>query len=196
MNISLSKGNRKLSKNVLIWNLPRLKTCPGAGACKDWCYEIKIERMYRNVIPYRTRNLAMSLAPQFVTKMVAYLSKRKEPYIRVHESGDFYDQIYLDKWYAIARQLPNKKFFAFTKSFHLNLWMGKPLNFNILQSNGSRWDNLINWNHPTNRAILKGNKLSSKEYLCPFNGKNVGGCGDICTVCMDDPKIHVVGYIH
>jgi len=195
MNDRFSKGNRKLSPKILIWNLPRLTTCPGAGACRKWCYEIKIERMYKQTVPFREKNLELTKQADFVDRVVDYLSKRKEPYIRVHESGDFYNQRYLNKWYEIARKLPKKKFFAFTKSFHLDLWSKKPDNFNILQSFGSKWDYRIDWNRATNRAITGDEFPFHDEYLCPSSAGDQG-CGEKCTVCMNNPKAHVVGHFH
>lgn len=192
----LSKGNRKLSKNILIWNLPRLSTCPGAGDCKKWCYEIKIERMYKGTRPCREQNLKDSKRKDFVDNMANYLIHRSERIVRVHEAGDLYSQKYLDKWYLIANLLPDIRFYAYTKSLHLDLWTTKPKNFNILQSFGGKWDSKIDWSKATNRAIKKGDQLYQQEYMCPFTSIRNGGCGETCKVCMNDSNAHVVGFIH
>ena len=199
-----SKGNRKLNKNLLIWNLPRGITCRGAGECLKWCYEIKIERMYPNVRKSRMRNLRFSKSEEFVETITDFLKKRKEKIIRLHESGDFYSQEYLDKWKEIARRLPRKIFYAYTKSFDLNLWKDLPKNFIIIQSYGSRFDELIDKSKNTARVIMKVEDKEPNEYLCPYeewkrthNPKYQCGLG--CKYCMNprnDGKIHVVFLKH
>jgi hypothetical protein len=185
-----SKGNHKLSKNVLIWNLPRLTTCPGAGACKDWCYEIKIERMYKNTRPCREQNLRESKKIGFTSEVMDYLQNRKEKYVRIHESGDFYSQEYFDKWWYIALLMKKKVFYTYTKSF--NLYLGiLPYNFHVIQSYGSKWDEKIDPAKSTFKVMPKGIIPNKGEFLCP--GK---GCGDTCLMCMSSGPKHIVVYQH
>jgi len=53
--------------------------------------------------------------------------------VRIHEAGDFYAQIYLDRWFLIASRFPKLKFYAYTKSFHLD-FSNKPSNFVLIAS--------------------------------------------------------------
>ena len=196
---SFSKGNRKISKDVLIWNLPRAITCRGAGECLRFCYEIKIERMYPNVRKSRMRNLEFSKKKEFVKKIVEYLKRRKEKIIRLHESGDLYSQEYLDKWKEIARQLPEKRFFAYTKSFDLDLWTNLPPNFNIIQSYGSRFDFLIDKKKATARVIKDVRERKPFEFICPEQlakkkGKEIK-CMRECKLCLRK-NIHVAFLLH
>lgn len=116
----IRKGNRKLPKTTGIFNLPHLVTCPGATAdCKAYCYARKAEVQYKQVLPYRYTNLALSKAKDFVANMVAEITRLKLRTIRIHESGDFYNQAYVNKWTAIAKALPSVRFTFYTKSFHL-----------------------------------------------------------------------------
>jgi len=190
MRTRFSKGNRKLSKNVLIWNLPRLTTCPGAGDCKDWCYEIKFERMYKNVLPFRETNLILTRSSYFISNTVQYLNSAEQPHVRIHESGDFYSQKYLNSWKEIARQCPNKNFYAYTKSFHLDLWTKLPPNFQILQSTGSKWDHLIDKSKAVFR-VEKNPLIASNEIMC-----SGGGCGSKCMTCIPRSNVKVVEVIH
>ena len=41
-------------------------------------------------------------------------------YFRIHESGDFYNQKYVNEWAKIAQAFPTMKFLAFTKSHAFN----------------------------------------------------------------------------
>lgn len=127
----LQKGNRKLPASTGIFNLPRAITCPGRTAyCQKVCYANKAERMYKAVLPYRTRMLTLTKDPGFVGLMTAEILRSKRRVIRIHESGDFYDQGYLDKWLDIARALPAVTFYAYTKSWMLDFG-ARPANFII-----------------------------------------------------------------
>jgi hypothetical protein len=67
----------------------------------------------------------------FVELIVNEIKKRKDvKYFRIHESGDWYCQEYLNKWFEICRRLPDIKFTAYTKSFHLD-YSQKPDNLVI-----------------------------------------------------------------
>ena len=131
--IKLSEGNSKLVPNkntkFLIWNLPSKITCPYATAhCKQFCYAIKSETAYPTVLPSRLRHLERSRADDFTDRMIytieSYLLKpsyqdAKKVIVRIHESGDFYNQAYATKWMRIAEHFKrNKKvvFMAYTKS--------------------------------------------------------------------------------
>jgi hypothetical protein len=43
-------------------------------------------------------------------------TRNKDVYFRIHESGDFYNQEYYDKWIQIINSFPNIHFLAYTKS--------------------------------------------------------------------------------
>lgn len=113
-------GNHKLPKTIGIFNLPHLITCPGATSwCRLKCYAQKAERTYKNVLPYRHWNLEMSKRDDFVSMVNAELATARKQFVRIHESGDFYNQTYVNKWYEIIKANPNIMFTFYTKSFHL-----------------------------------------------------------------------------
>lgn len=124
----LSLGNRKLQPDIAIWNLPHRKTCPGATAeCKKYCYAQKAERLYKATLPFRERNFKLSKKANFAKTMIEALSKiqHKVRAVRIHESGDFYNQEYLDKWVEVAKAFPKIMFTAYTKSLHLDFSKAK-----------------------------------------------------------------------
>lgn len=43
-------------------------------------------------------------------------SSGKKNEVRIHESGDFYNQKYLDAWVKVAKSMPNVLFYAYSKS--------------------------------------------------------------------------------
>ena len=106
--------NGKL-KNQLIFSLPaNEQVC--SRVCKS-CYAAKFQRIYPNVLPYRERRLAASQQSDFVQRIVFEIKSHKKPLtaVRLHESGEFYSQSYIDSWTSIAKQLPDVKFYTFTK---------------------------------------------------------------------------------
>lgn len=131
--VNLSEGNSKLIPNkdtkFLIFNLPSKVTCPFATEhCKKFCYAVKSETMYPSVLPSRQKHLEESKQSDFVEKMVFTIESHlmrpsyknaKKIVVRIHESGDFYNQTYADKWLRIAEHFKNNKkvvFMAYTKS--------------------------------------------------------------------------------
>lgn len=118
--MTCSTKNLKMSSTI-IWNLPAVKTCIGATAhCIAKCYARKAERLYPTVSPCRELNYKASQADDFVRLMSDMIGRSKIEMVRIHESGDFYDQAYLDKWFEICRNNPSKRFLAFTKSYQLD----------------------------------------------------------------------------
>lgn len=124
-----SKGNKKLTGgnvNFLQFNLPAIETCPGSTKnCKKFCYAKKAEKMYKNTKNQRAKNLELSKQNDFVEIIKDELENQcnlKYNYIRIHESGDFYNLEYFTKWVKIAKIFEcykNIKFMAYTKSFDI-----------------------------------------------------------------------------
>lgn len=138
MSSILQIGNMKLPKSTAIFNLPSGMSCPGqTDLCKKICYAKKAERMYPQTLPYRLRMYELSLRKDFVSimreeiKRVTQANKKvKITTIRVHESGDFYSQAYVNKWLEISMEFTGIKFYAYTKSFFLD-FSKRPSNFVI-----------------------------------------------------------------
>jgi hypothetical protein len=184
-----SKGNHKLSKDILIWNLPRLITCPGAGECKDWCYEKKIERMYLGAVASRMRNYKFSQQKGWWIKVIKYLEGRPEHYVRIHESGDFYSRRYFQDWLDIITLSRGNTFYAYTKSFKiLSLKLPLPSNLILFQSYGSNNDDLINPNGNTARVLDDRMVRHRGEKLCPYHKADFTKCGESCSYCMTKPN--------
>lgn len=127
---NVSNGNKKLVSNsetrFVVWNLPAVTTCPYRTAmCEKACYALKAERVYPGCRPSRERNFEESRKEDFVDRMtytilkVRKASNAKTVVVRIHESGDFYNKEYAEKWLAIinACKGENIKFIAYTKSF-------------------------------------------------------------------------------
>jgi hypothetical protein len=131
--ISVSPGNMKTG-GIPTWSIPSGITCPSkTPLCEEYCYAKKSEIAYPDVLPSRRRNLWASKQPEFVPWMTDRINRTKSPLFRIHESGDFYNKEYQDKWYEIAKKLPDKKFLAYTKNCSWD-WTGAPSNMMVVCS--------------------------------------------------------------
>jgi len=139
----------------------RLNTCPQALACRGVCYAKQGRYRMDNVAHARKHNLRMSLRSTFVKLITADLQQMvvkskvcRKPYIvvRLHDSGDFYRQEYLDAWSAIAATFPHVIFYAYTKSLHLD-FSAIPSNLRITRSQGGKLDKLIPLGLPNSRIF-------------------------------------------
>lgn len=141
------------------WTLPahvvkfkdgtRFNVCPNAGVCAGLCYAKQGTYMFSNVRRAHVKNLLLVLNHReiWVNRMIRELSKKKYRgrHIRVHDSGDFFNEGYLLDWYWIMRQAPNVLFYAYTKEVAMikKHRDKQPANFTTIFSFGGRQDALI-----------------------------------------------------
>lgn len=136
------------------FNLPTGWTCPAAEEClvkviretgkfhnksKAYrCYAASAER-FPGVRNHRWTNFEAAAAGQKI------IIPRQAKAVRIHASGDFFNQEYFDQWIETARNHPNVEFWAYTKS--LNYWVKRkdqiPENLTLTASYGGRHDRLI-----------------------------------------------------
>jgi hypothetical protein len=126
----LTYGNKKMT--IPLFSIPAKKTCPGSTElCRKYCYAKKTEEIFPFVRSKRARALTATKKDDFVALVCKELSTVPLiPYFRIHESGDFYSQDYLNKWFEICNKFPEKTFLAFTKVFNLD-YSKKPKNLNL-----------------------------------------------------------------
>lgn len=182
--ICISHGNKKISKNCLIFNLPT-KVCNGEGKQCHKCYAKKAEYLYPPVLPARINNYNKSKSKNFVENISKQIKSSKKKYFRIHEAGDFYSQIYINKWTQIIRDNPEKLFFAFTKKFRKFDFteLQKLQNFNLIISNP---DGIQNYG-----SIEYCNKLVKEHgfFLCPDGIDENSKCMENCFACFTETKV-------
>lgn len=161
-NSSNSKMNElrrkhKLKKPIKTFGLPAVKTCPMAGDCKKsfkvdgekkyHCFATQGAYVWPTVKAAYQRRLKHSRSKTFVDDMVSSLRRSKSDYVRLHDSGDFYNARYLSKWIKIMQACPSVSFWCYTKSVSLFKQFEKagmmPDNFYYVYSMGGREDHLI-----------------------------------------------------
>lgn len=163
-----SPGNIKLGKMVN-FNLPPVLTCPGATDwCKKHCYAQKGYLQARNIQQRWRTNLELSQRDDFVDLAVEQLSKFRQKghrIVRIHSAGDFYSQEYLEKWFEIARRLPDMKFLAYTRSWMLD-FSAKPDNMHIYYSVDPETRHFPKQKMPL--AFVPAEIAPYGTFLCPY----------------------------
>ena len=178
----VSNGNKKMS--LPTFSLPAKQTCPGCTKqCAAGCYARKAEIAYPTVLPSRKRNWKATKSDRFVENMIAIVKSKNKKWFRIHESGDFYSQSYLDKWVEVVKACPKVRFLAFTKSFKLSFL--EALKLPNLSLVWSVWPDTDIDSIPAGPRAYAGD-CSHHEYAnealeCP------GNC-DTCMVCWSLAK--------
>lgn len=123
-------------------------TCPGAGACKTYCYAMKggyVQWKASSLGTTRVLNFLLN-DPEGFKRMLAselkdaerkYAKKGTKVVVRWHDAGDFFSPEYLEVAYSVARQFPGIEFYAYTKIASV-AQSEKPANFIINFSQGAQ----------------------------------------------------------
>lgn len=161
----VSKTNSKLKKSLITaFSLPEICSCPFAGVCKGFCYSPKASRLYKEVSRQRHSNWEASKNDGFIENMTEFYKNEIWNLHRIHADGDFYNRHYVTKWLEIVANCPEKKFYAYTKSFlYFDLDM-LPSNLLIIQSEGSTVDNKIDYTKPHARIFKNKEELEKAGY--------------------------------
>ena len=201
--LKFSKGNKKLSKDTLVYSHPAGITCPGANSCKAFvtlkddkrilnrgseslftCFAAGEELRYPNV--YNARRYNYEVIKSYVlnsdliglTELINWniqINKKNISKVRIHESGDFDNLLYLQAWLNVAKLNPGIKFYCYSKSLNLFLEVLLPNNFYMVASYGGRYDHLIDLGYfpkyskvvfSENEAIRLGLQIDKDDSLC------------------------------
>lgn len=124
-----------------------VNTCPGAGACKVYCYAKKggyVQWIESSLAQTKLLNFLLNDPEGFKAKLISEISAVYERYkaenvevdIRWHDSGDFFSPEYLSIAYSIANTFPEVTFYAYTKMASAATG-AKPNNFKMNFSMGA-----------------------------------------------------------
>lgn len=165
--LTFGKGNAKLDpKATLTFSLPAGYTCPGAREClaradvdsgrivdgpnaKFRCFAASQEAVYSEVRRSRWHNFNLLMEAKLndgwkgmAALIIDSLPKGSWSRVRIHVSGDFFSPEYFQAWLYVARAMPDKVFYAYTKSLHI--WKAHqhliPDNFRLTASMGGKFD--------------------------------------------------------
>lgn len=155
--------NEKMRKSsyhydIYNWGIPafiskisKIKTCPNAGQCATGCYAQSGTYRFKNVVSKYESRLQLALSEQFQDVIASEIetaktkaSKRdKQCVIRIHDSGDFFSDQYVDKWLEVIQSQPDTLFYAYTKEVSRFKSMELPKNLIMIYSYGGKQDHLI-----------------------------------------------------
>jgi len=148
MQYLFSKPNLKHDKDgIYSFSIPNSKkVCIDAGECRGWCMIEKGNfQVYPNIKQGYQDRYKLTLQENFPELINNELQNRKIKgnkilFVRPHVSGEFYNQVYLDKWYNVFRSNPDVKFVIYTKSFKRLKWTKtkKLANVAVIESFGGR----------------------------------------------------------
>jgi len=170
--LRFQKGNAKLDIEIYNFSLPAGTSCPFAVECKTtadkaWgfitdginqiyrCYAASDEAKSPQTRSARHWNfdLLKREDENEIFRRIKVSLPKKAGIIRIHVSGDFFNQKYFNAWVRVAQKNPKVIFYAYTKSLTYwgtyadsNLWF--PDNIKLTAS----WDN-------SNKHIIKERNL-------------------------------------
>lgn len=174
--LRFQKGNAKLEKNILTFSLPAGHSCPFAYECQASadrhtgkitdgkfqrfrCFSASAEALYVPTRVSRWKNFDLLRAQKTKEGMYNLIMEslpKKVQIVRVHVSGDFFNQDYFDAWMQVAENLKHIKFYAYTKS--VNYWMARkdsiPDNFELTASMGGAGDKVVTLNNLKNARVV------------------------------------------
>ncbi len=184
-------GNMKLSKRIAIWSLLAIETCPNCSDCAKTCYAVKAQRQYPSVFQGRrirteyAKNKPDILKHELINELKRLVAKGKIDAVRIHGSGDFFAEHYVDMWIEIKKELPSLRFYTYTKTNFGNKLEAAGINVvrSILP------DGNINYG-PREQIVKRAKKLNVP--VCPVTLGTAKVCGEDCKMCQTKKYIAFV----
>lgn len=170
----IQRGNAKLS--FPYFNLPATQQVCGRQC--SGCYAASEEHRWPTVGKAREIRYQAALQPDFASRIKTELtSMRSQPSLfRIHASGEFFSQPYVNAWHNIASAFPAITFYAYTKRL-------KDFDFSALQSLSNVC--VIDSFRFGGLNYGKLHRKPASAFLCPDYKGNTGvQCGVTCTYCM------------
>jgi hypothetical protein len=159
--LKFQQGNAKLGKNIYTFSLPAGHSCPFANDCLSKadkltgkltdgpntqfrCFAASAEAVYPNVRLARWHNfdLLKKLNSVKAADLILASLPKKANIVRIHVSGDFFNESYFLAWLQVAKLRPNVLFYAYTKSliYWVNYIKDIPSNLVLNASEGGKLD--------------------------------------------------------
>ena len=177
-NDKLKKLEARLGKRLYTLSLKAGYSCPGANLCfakydagkktvidgkgaQFRCFAASLEAVFKGFEANNQHNFDLLRSAKTEDAMyeliVASIRSLSKPgIIRVHVSGDYFNQAYFKAWMRAAAEFPEINFYSYTKSIHiLNECVESiPSNFSITCSEGGKFDHLISDRFKTAKVVF------------------------------------------
>ena len=185
----LTDSNVKVK--AYLFSLPPIKSCLNCASCKNDCYATKAYNQYPSAKAlwdynfYLVQNDLQELERRLVLQLDRIAKgKNTKKVVRIHQSGDFYTQEYLDMWTSIAMRYPSIRFYGYTK-------VEKILDFTRFEAlpNVAVVKSLIDGKYRNYGTVDYVERMSKKVFaiVCPAtHGENKAEikCGVQCSACI------------
>tara|TARA_Y100001937_G_scaffold112874_1_gene160948 strand:- start:215 stop:1051 length:837 start_codon:yes stop_codon:yes gene_type:complete len=163
------------------FNLPAVDACPGAGECSKDCYADQGRYKIKNVWGRRWVNWAalgrstLDMTQALLGAIRVWYHSESLPHrsvylLRIHDSGDFFNQRYVDAWEQALKTFQPEMSdnhtliaYGYTKSLHLDfsrLFTVPGVRF--VQSLGGRYDDRVDWNFGVSAIVPKGSEIKGQ----------------------------------
>lgn len=140
---------RGLAVNEKTGEFVIVNTCPGAGACKIYCYAMKggyVQYAAPSMSASRVLNFLLNDPDGFSAMLTKELTNAEKSatkksatiIFRWHDAGDFFSPQYMELAFDLARRFPNIQFYAYTKVAAVANSSTKPSNFLFNFSQGAQ----------------------------------------------------------
>lgn len=162
--LSFPRGNAKIGEKIYTFSLPAGWACPFARACLSKsdpitgkitdgehtefrCFAATMECRTSAIRKSRWNNYNLLKGKTFdeMVALIEFSIPRNATIIRVHVSGDFFNESYFKAWLRVALNNPKIVFYGYTKalSFLVKYQKDIPSNFRFTASYGGKLDHLI-----------------------------------------------------
>ena len=178
-------------------------SCPGeTPTCARDCYAKKGRFLFKATKSLNAGNLELTRKSgiKSISDQLLDLIPAGQKFFRLHSAGDFYSQKYIRTWVRVIKARPNTKFFAYTRSFHLNFSSLIELhNFTLWAStdddNREKAIGFVGENNKVKHAygpLRADDELPENSFICPVtNGKmEVTGACAKCQLCITSDRTH------
>lgn len=184
----LKNGNSKLYK-VWVFDLPAIESCLNCSSCKSTCYSVRAQQRFPNTRNWRAENYELARNDRshlygLLCSQLNTIGQKQNQVVRIHSSGDFFEQSYIDMWRTTIARYPAINFYAYTKVNEiLDFTSIEQLqNFNLIPS---FIDGHLNYG---SLEYIKRLEKNYGAFICPATvGENIK-CNRECSYCTTEKK--------
>lgn len=190
----LTNSNVKVKAHL--FSLAPIQACLNCESCASTCYATKAYKQYpsaKALWDYNTKLAKNNLFKLYdrLDKEINTISKSRSTNktIRIHQSGDFVSQAYINMWYDLANKYPNVTFYGYTKVNNI-------LDTNKLNTlpNVNIIDSMLKGKIRNYGTISYVNRLVAKydSFICPATygaNKDDIKCGINCDYCFTQNNV-------
>lgn len=190
-NVKLRKLADAIDQKIYAFSLPAGKTCPFAVQCKSQaietpeglrikdgpkckfrCYAASMEVLYPSLYRCNQHNLSKLRKCKTVggmEKLIEESIPNDCEVIRLHVSGDFFNEKYFQAWRNIAKKRTNMIIYGYTKAISYLVKYPKLPNFRLTASYGGKLDYLIFIHHELKSCTVVVDEDEARRYNLPID---------------------------